>query len=507
MLKRIISVNLIVLSLSIIAISSNLNGADSGRITILYTNDMHSQFLPAQLKQKDSDEYSALGGMEALFYFVNRERAKYSANLVLDAGDIMTGNPISTLEVEGMLGGGFVQMMNLIGYDVMTIGNHEFDNGPDNIIKLFDLAEFDVISANVLRADTLFAPAAYKIYRVGPVRVGVIGLMLEKLSEVVNKKQIEGIVVTDISKTAQQYIDEIDPLTDLLILLTHNGYYADKELAQSIHGADVIIGGHSHTRLQKPEIVNDVLIVQTGNACMNLGKLELEVAADTISWYHGELIPMWVDSMKSRDEHMTELVTSFEQRIDTEYGKVIGTLHTDWRRSHLSESNIGNWLTDAIRDITDSEIALINSGGIRKNLKSGPIRKLDIVEILPFTNMLVTFECTGEELLTFIQENAESAAFRKHGMLQISGLRYEYSVNGDAVKILAATVNGKPVDKNRTYHCVSLDYVLFGQEMKYLGFKSRNTKNLGIAISDAIIDYIQQHPEVSSKVENRALRR
>ena len=437
--NRVIAFYFFIAFASFIFAVTGCSNTHDGQITIIHTNDMHSQYVPMKATWVKKNPRPEICGMVALQYFIAQQRSKYPTSLLLDAGDILTGTPISKIKVHDVYGGGFVDMINLIGYKAFTIGNHEFDEGQENLKKLIQLFNCDVLSANLFTDGQLFADKSYTIYKVGTLRVGVIGLILRDLAGVAAKKNLLGITVAEPAKTAQKYIDEIDAKTDLIILLTHEGVDEDKDLAGKIHNADIIVGGHSHTRLEQPVKKNDILIVQAGSKTRYVGRLTVDVAGDTVSHFDYQLVPTWVDSVKKPDPKMVELVEKYRVQIDKEYNKQIGTLLTDWGQANNAESNLGDFLTDAVRDICRTDFAVLNSGGIRKTLSAGPITKLNIVEILPFSNYLVKFKCTGKQLLKLMQTNAQSAVDHSHGILQVSGIKYKYRVNKDgSVKIVFA---------------------------------------------------------------------
>ncbi|MBC7187734.1 MAG: bifunctional metallophosphatase/5'-nucleotidase [Calditrichaeota bacterium] len=489
----------LIFALFVLALASAAAQVPPAELVILHTNDMHAQFQPSSPEQGRTK----VGGMVALEYFVQKARSEGKPTLLLDAGDYMTGTPLASMEAHGARGGGFVEMMNIVGYNAAALGNHEFDNGQDNLKKLIALADFDVLCANLWRGDSLFAPLPYKVYQVGPLRVGVIGLILEKLFDEVARRQVEGLRVEPVVQAAQRAIDELDPITDLIILLTHQGDYEDRALASAIRGADVIIGGHSHTRIPNPQKVNGVIVAQTGSNLQSLGRLDLQVAADSVVSFRGTLIPLLVDSVHTPNPRMVELVDGYQKRIEEDYGQVIGRLLTDWRGSRYGESNVGNFVADVMRKTVDADFATINSGGIRKNIKAGPLRKLDIVELLPFANTLVTFECTGKELLTFLEFNARNVALQRGGLMQVSGLTCTYQVVDSLVRVVNASVRGKPINPRATYRGVTVDFVIYGQAERYMGFEPKNPQNTGLMLSEVVIDYIKKHPRVSSKVEGR----
>ncbi len=489
----------VVFFLVTVIVAGSLGAPSPAELVILHTNDLHAQFVPPPPEPGRTQ----VGGMVALDYFVQRVRQEGKPVLLLDAGDYMTGNPISNMESNGAKGGGIIEMMNLVGYDAAAIGNHEFDNGQENLKKLIAMADFDVLCANLWRGDSLFAPLAYKVYQVGSLRVGVVGLILEKLFEEVARRQVEGLRVENVAEAAQRAIDALDPVTDLLILLTHQGYEEDKALAKMLRGVDVIVGGHSHTRVPDPKRVNGVIVAQAGSNLQSLGRLDLQVAGDSVVSYQGALIPLIMDSVRSPNPRMEELVSAYERRIQKEYGQVIGHLLTDWRGSRYCESNVGNFVTDVMRKAVKADFATINSGGIRKSIKAGPLRKLDIVELLPFANTLVTFECTGKELLAFLELNATNVALQRGGLMQVSGITCTYRVVNGKAEILTASVCGKPLNPHTSYRGVTVDFVVYGQADRYLGFEPRNPENTGLLLSDVVIDYISKHRRVSSKVEGR----
>jgi len=395
-------------------------------------------------------------------------------------------------------------MMNLIGYNAMTIGNHEFDAGQENLQKLLSLPRFDVLSSNLFRNDSLVAPKPYAIYKVGPLRVGVIGYIMGNLPEVVAKKNLNGVRVDDPVQTVQKYIDEIDPKTDLIVLLGHQGVEADLKMADRLSHADIIVGAHSHTRLNEAIKRNHMIVVQAGSITSYLGKLMVEVKRDTVANYQYQLIPTWVDEVKEPNAQMLQLVDTYKKQIDEQYGEVIGTLKTEWKKDNRSESNIGNYLTDVIRATTGADFALLNSGGIRKSLPAGAITKLNIVEIQPFANYLVKFACTGEQLKTLILENAVASIQGEHGILQVSGLRYRYRVDRDnKVTIASAQVGGKEINPKGVYRGATVDFVMEGLIEKHPELGANEPATIDQILSTAVIEYIKQHPQVDSKIEGR----
>lgn len=479
------------------------------KITILHMNDMHGAFLPVTVKNKNHDNQNReLGGVLALNHYVKAIRSESQATLLLNAGDFMTGSPICDIEYDGALGGALVDFFNRVGFDGLTPGNHEFDISVENAQKLFDLCNFPVFSANLFHADgRLFTKEPYQIYSKGNLVVGVIGTIVDDLPIYLNRPQRDQLVARPSVAIVDSLAKILDPLTDLIVILSHNGFKADSLLAESIGPeVDVIIGGHSHHRLIEPVKVNRKIIVQAGSEWRYLGRLDLVVAADTLLSYQYQLIPLWNEGIETDPELETE-VKKFQQMIDEQYGRVIGELKTSWRRSSNDESNIGNFITDCMRQYSQVDFALINSGGIRKDLSAGPITKLDIKNILPFNNSIVKFQVTGEQVLGILRTNAQAAAAGSSGILQVSGLTYEWKVNSDGtVTILNAKIGNQSIESNKIYSGATVDFVVSNAD-KYLGFIPSQAIDLMIPLSDVVMKAIEQKKKIDSKVEGRISRR
>lgn len=395
-------------------------------------------------------------------------------------------------------------MMNLVGYDVGTLGNHEFDEGQENLKKLLSIADRDMICANLMLNGEPIAPFAYRIYEIGKIRVGVIGLVLEDLYDVVSDKNLSNVQVLDPTTTAQKWIDKIDKRTDLIVLLTHQGDDQDVPLARRIAHADIIVGGHSHTLLEQPQIENGVLIVQAGSKTRALGRLTVHVENDAVASFDYQMMNLWVDSIKTPNPEMAGLVASFEQQIKSEYGRTIGRLAVDWKSSEKQESNIGNFITDAMRANVGADVAIMNSGGIRKSLPAGPITRMDVMEILPFSNYLVTFEFSGDQLLGLIENDVQSNIQKGSSLYQVSGLNYTYTKGDDGKgKLLHAEINGVRINPTKSYRGVTVDFVMGKWQQDFV---FQNVQPLPALISDVVTEYIIAQQEIHSQVEGRIKR-
>jgi 5'-nucleotidase/UDP-sugar diphosphatase len=464
--------------------------AQPREVVIFHTNDIHGDFAaePASWRK---DNASA-GGMAALYDHLDSLRRLYPHSLYLDAGDLMTGNPVCDLEYDGVRGGALLEMLNRCSVSAEALGNHEFDQGAEHLRDWVAAAPYPILCAN-LREKALNRPlcSEYRTFEVNGVHIGVIGLITDGLSSLVARSALEPFEVEDATTTAQKLIDEIDPSTDLIVLLTHLGVEQDSVMATRIHGADVIVGSHSHTRLEKPLSVNGVVIVQAGAQCKNLGVLRVSVADDRVTRFDGRLEEL-VARPGRPSSPVSMLADSLEIVIQSKYGHVIGDLEQVWIPSYYSTSNVGNWICDRLRERYRADVALVNAGGIRTRIDPGPITELDILELLPFSDAVVTFEASGSELLVMAENQARAATFHDHGVLELSGMTIAYRKSSGRIEEIDAQIAGQPIEPGRTYRIVSVDYVAQSQWDKHLGFKPANLEVSGDLLSDVVIAEVKK---------------
>ncbi len=466
-------------------------------ITILHTNDIHASFIPHEATWIRETPKPKVGGFNELSFTVDSIRNINSNTLLFDGGDVMTGNPITEYAYKGALGGALFEMMNFVGYDVWCLGNHDFDLGQKNLLQLTAIAKFPTVSANVVndKDEHSLHNKPYVILEKNGLKIGVVGVMSHELYGLVSQASLVGIKVLPPVATTQKYVDELRAKTDLVIALTHEGVEDDSILATNVKGLNVIVGGHSHTRLKKAKFINGVIIVQTGSNCENLGVLDLTVENKTVVKYDDQLIQLWYNSARPKTQ-LSTFIDSVENGIEKDYSKVIGTLNGDWTRSE-SESGIGDFISDAQREAAHADVGFMNNTGIRKNLSAGPITKRDIFEILPFRNILVTFPLTGADVKTIILTSIE-----RH-MIQTSGIRCEWRRGADGKpEIMKLEINGKTWDEKGAYTGAASDYFM-GEAKRYLGIDAPHITYLPQEVFGAIEEKVIKDKNINSIIENR----
>jgi len=449
------------------------------------------------------DSTCYIGGTANLLGLINKFRNEEKNVLVLNAGDDFQGTPISSLTK----GRSQIELMNLINPDAMTLGNHEFDYGRNALEENLKIAKFEVISANLWdkRKGKLFVKP-YIVKKLGKAKIGVIGLITPELFKLSLKENLKDLELLNTERVLKQYINELKnkEKVDLIIALTHIGVNEDSILATKFPEIKIIIGGHSHTVLQEPKIVNNVIICQAGSRGEYLGHLEvsIDLDGDSVYSYKGKLIRV-INGIVKPDETALKKVEELEKMVDKEFGQVIGKLEVDWKRNFYGESNLGNWEADVMREFAKTDIAFQNSGGLRKDLPKGDIKVRDIWEINPFGNTFVVFEVDGKTLKNMIEWQASGKA----ELMQVSGLKIVIdSRKNIGERVVSIEVGGKPLDENKIYSIVTNNWVadhlydLFG-----IPQNSVKVKNLGVVDRDVFIEAVKKQKIIKSEVEGRII--
>ncbi|MCD4784437.1 MAG: bifunctional metallophosphatase/5'-nucleotidase [Candidatus Eremiobacteraeota bacterium] len=472
-------------------------------LVILHTNDVHGQL--KSLRDKRMSKDSKVGGSAYLSTLINDLRKKYKGHvLLLDAGDIAQGTPVSN-HFKGIP---VVDVMNYMKYDVMTIGNHEFDWRQPALKAMIDRAKFPVVCANIVYkkdpSKTIHNVKPYVIKKVGDIKVGILGLCTPYTVTITKKENVKGLLFLNVAKTSKKYIPIMKKEgANIIIALTHLGIEDDIKLAKAVKGIDVIVGGHSHSKLKDPKKVGNTLIVQAKSKGRYLGKLELRycMGHKRIKSYSEKdvLIPI-VNSKLKADEKVLGIIDKYEKEIAPMMRKVVGKTELDLTKAtgkDHKDSVLGNLICDAMIDKSGADVSIYNPGGIRAEVYAGDITVENMITVLPFDNWLVTCDLRGKELV----EIFEHAASRK-GSAQVSGITFEIDYSKPKGKRLSnVKIAGKPIDKNKIYTITTIDF-LFTRGDGY-DFKAAKNVKYGDHIRDVVTEYVRKKSPLRIKPDKR----
>ncbi len=491
------------------------------QITILHINDLHG----ALLAQSQGD--SKLGGVANLVGLADQIRASAPGPvLLLDAGDAFQGTYVSNSN----RGQAVIEVLNVAGVDALALGNHEFDWGLDVLGARIKQAQFPFLAANLEaepghKLETLLPGLLpYTVVDVedapggplsggplsgGPLSAGILGLTYHDLTSIVRASAIEGLRSLPPAETVRRYLPELRKTCDLVIILSHLGLDADRELARAVPEIPLIVGGHSHRVLQNGERVGDTLIVQAGAYGEYLGQVTVpldrengQIAGDglqsTVTEVTGDGTP---------HVEVKAIVDQWSVRAEETGNRVVGENAVPLKKARGIETALGNLITDAMRaaDLGDgrqSVIALHNDGGIRADLDAGQITYAELYSVLPFDNSLIGLDLTGAQVLEMLEDSITD----RGSEVQVSGLTFVYNPSkARGQRVLEARINGQPLDPTGIYRVVTIDYLYSHPQYKDSLGQGANVTYGGLAL-DAVIDHIRAHSPVRPQVEQRIRR-
>ena len=366
-------------------------------LTLLHSNDLHGDFLAEKVDGK------LIGGVSMLSGYISKTRKEEKNVLYAISGDMFKGSLIDQ-EYRGI---STIEIMNLLAPDVVTLGNHEVDYGLAHLLFLEKCAKFPIINANMfLTSNNTRLFNSHRIIEIDGMKIMFIGILTEEVLEYTrNEKLISTLVgikdaAEEVGRICMAY-QTVD--IDLTVLLTHIGYENDKKLAAELDpdwGVDLIIGGHSHTLIDRPAVVAGIPIVQAAVGTDQIGRFDLVIDTDTnsIASYTWKLIPINADNCP-RDLELEKVVNNYKSMTDAVYEQVLTRLdgvYTQKRRNR--DSVLSHLFTDIIRDGTGVDIAFVSSGAIRGAELGEVVTKGDLRKVFPYDNKVVQFKLTGKQL-------------------------------------------------------------------------------------------------------------
>jgi 2',3'-cyclic-nucleotide 2'-phosphodiesterase (5'-nucleotidase family) len=501
-MKRIL--NLLIIFILIFLLSSTLySQVPSIDLTILHINDFHGRLLPYTVKS--ISEKIPVSGVAYLAQMINEERSKNpEGTILLSAGDMFQGTPQSNI----FRGEPVVEIMNYLKFDAMAVGNHEFDWGQEVLQKLSSISNFPYLSANIVDKDGKYLPylKPYVIIERKGLKIAIIGLTTPETAYITKPDYVKDLKFLDPVEILPNIIDDVrNKGANLVVVLSHLGFDADKELAEKVSGIDVIVGGHSHTVVTNPVVVRGVIITQAGYNGIYLGVLEIKIQPETniILGYtrENELKTVFAGPENKFDEKVAQIVDKYNSQLKEEFAKVVGETLVDLVRNYNEESNVGNVICDAMREAVSADIAFQNSGGIRTDIQKGLITMELVYTLLPFDNVLVTMDLTGKQILQLLEQ---SATLQK-GILQQSGLKVKYDMTKPVgQRVVEVFVGDKPLELDKVYKVVTNDFLAAGGD-NFVTFKEGKNLVYGDMLRDVFIEYLKKHSPISPKVEGRSI--
>lgn len=466
-------------------------------IRILYVNDFHGFAEPHKLLGAE-DPMGGASFLAARVRFLREQKP----TLVLSAGDMIQGSNWANL----FQGRSVIELMDLMRFDAMVVGNHEFDFGQEILQARISEAAFPVLGANV---DGFPSLKPYVIQELQGIRIAIIGVVTEETPRATHPKNVAGLKFSPPASAIRQWLNELKGKADIFLILSHIGHEADRKLAENIKDLDIIIGGHSHTKVLSPVRIGNTLVVQAWEHGKALGILDLAVENGRIADFKGyleEIRPgMW-----QGEPAVAALVKEYRDKVESVLNEELGTAQKDLdgQNVRLCETDFGNLVADIIRQRAGADIAVINGGGIRTTIKKGIVRKRDVYDAVPFDNYILGFRIAGKRIREML-EHSVSAVERGDGrFLQISGLSFVYNRSASpGSRVQSVLISGRPLEPEKEYTLATIDFLAAGGN-GYGMLADCAATNLVFSdsskwLKDVVVEHIKKTGIVSSTLDRR----
>src|SRR6056297_2118336 len=477
-MKKLFVFTLVVLmSISLFAVTSHL--------TILHVNDTHGHAW-------QDGEIGGFAGVSTVVDTIKAEVEACGGNvLVLHAGDYNTGVPESDQldAVPDIVG------MNMVGFDAVVLGNHEFDKNREVLMNQMDLLEMPVLSANIVDENDEHPVTPYEIFSFKDISVAVLGLTTEETA-ILEPIYLDNWRFANAIDATQKLLPEMENNADIIVALAHLGYQpgledpktTSNELAAAFSEIDVIVDGHTHTDFKTPPVINDSIIVSAVDWNKFVSRLDLTIVDGEVVDYLWELIPL-VGIEPQPKVHAA--MNYFLKQGDAKLNEVVGKteIHLNGERADVRSkpTNLSNLITDSIKWKTDADIALQNGGGIRASIEAGDISYRDILTVLPFGNTVYVLNLSGAEIMNLL-EYAVSVSPGEGAYPQFAGVRFVYE-NGE---IKDVKVNGEAIKMDKVYRLATNNYLATGGDgYEVLSKNGDKGYDTGFVAADVLRGYME----------------
>ncbi|WP_171119431.1 bifunctional UDP-sugar hydrolase/5'-nucleotidase [Ruegeria sp. HKCCA5463] len=516
-------------SAAILGLTAGVAAAEY-KLTILHTNDIHSRIESINKYDSTCDaegeaEGKCFGGVARLKTMVDARRDALADQnvLLLDAGDPFQGSLYYTT----YKGAAEAEFMEAIGYDVMAVGNHEFDDGPEGLASFIDAVSFPVISGNLdlsSSAELKDKVGNHVVLDVGGQKVGIISALATDTVE--TSSPGKDVIFKDEIESLQADVAALqDEGVNIIIALNHVGLAKDLEIAEQVPGLDLVVGGHSHTLLSNtqegaagsyPMMVGDVPIVQAYAYSKYLGEITLTFDDDgNLISAEGE--PILLDASVTPDADIAARVAEMGAPIEEMKQRVVANsaaaIEGDRAICRVQECEMGNLVADAmLARVAEqgAQIAIANSGGLRASIDEGEVTMGEVLTVLPFQNTLSTFEITGQTVIDALENGVSQVEEVKGRFPQVAGLRFTWDPSvapneGRIIDVMVAEGDGfVPIDPNKTYLVVTNNYVRNGGD-GYSMFEGddKNAYDFGPDLADVTAEYLAENAPYQPYVDGR----
>lgn len=522
------------LSASAFGLSAGASFADY-TLTILHINDWHSRIesnnaYESTCSAEEETEGKCIGGAARLVTAIaDRRKANEGKNvLLLNGGDNFQGSLFYTT----YKGKAEAEFLNLMKFDAMTVGNHEFDDGEDALVPFLEEVTFPVLSANVhpnaqSKVGDKIKPSL--VLDVGGQKIGIIGAVTTDTPEIASPGP--NIAIEDDIKTITAEVEKLKGEgVNKIIALTHVGYPRDKELIAKIPGVDVVVGGHSHSLLSNtddkaegpyPTMIDNpdgykVPVTQAASYSKYLGEFTITFDDNgVVKEAKGD--PIFLDKSITPDAavlaRVKELAGPIEEVKAKEVSETTAPIDGDRKSCRARECEMGNLVSEAILDrVKDQGVTIVfqNGGGLRASIDQGVVTMGEVLNVLPFQNTLATFQLTGKDVVASLEHGVSMVEEEKGAFPQVAGLKYSFdksvAPNAGRIKSVEVMENGAwaPIDETKLYTVATNNFTRGGGDGYELFEKNaENAYDFGPSLEQVVADYLTANRPYTPKLDGR----
>ncbi len=431
------------------------------KLTILHSNDLHGDFMAEQQDEK------LMGGVSMLSGYIQKVRREEKNVLYAIAGDMFRGSLIDS-EYKGL---STIEIMNMLAPNVATVGNHEVDYGVAHLLFLEKCARFPIINSNIyIKTNNVRLFKSHVILEVDGMKILFIGILTEEVLHQTKQEAYIGAFV-DVREAAQEVGKICDSYRsvdiDFTVLLTHIGIESDVELAQLLDpnwGVDLIIGGHSHTLLEKPCVVAGIPIVQAASGTDQIGRFDIMVDTDNncIDSYQWQLIPIEAETCP-RDTELEKLLYRYKEETDKKYQRYITRLADCYSHPcRTQETQVGRLFADLYQENLGLDVMLVASGGLRKENFGPVITYQELNEMHPYNDKIYCVSLKGSQLKRMLRHIFQPGTYSPDSHREYyqysRGLRFVYDSAKDEIRDIS--FKGAPIDDERLFRVGLEEYHL-----------------------------------------------
>jgi len=484
-------------------------------ISILHTNDMHGSYMPfetnlgnATAQTGDSidnfmefERKAAIGGFEYMASAIKSVRKnKGDENVILlDGGDTFSDDQLGNLT----RGEAMIKLMNEVNYDLMALGNHDFDYGLERTNELQLLANFPMRAANIIVKETgnpIYGEPYVIIDKQG-VNIAILALAYRNTPLTGNSKNIEGLEFGIGVEAVKKYLPILTEKADIIVLLSHEGMAVDEIIAEEIEGIDLIVGAHSHDVLSPPIKINNTYIVQALSDAAILGETEIQISNNKIINLNANYHYLWHDEM-TPDSQIQEMVNQLRKQHLSKLEEKITKTNTVIGRQYKSESPFDKMVTSLMVDKLNVDAAFLPGVGYGISLK-GNITSEDIYKLLPHPAKIVTLEMTGEQLKRTLEQTATNLKPSDKlntvgGLIQSSGIQYNLNLKKPVGQRLDdIKIKNEKLDLAKIYKIATHTGMLSGIHNYEEFGKGINIHKTDIILTEFVLQNLRELKELS----------